>query len=201
MSQETIKVPAPPVPVRTVSVVTRRQTATDRLRDRSVAADTRRLLDGSTVRRDIAAHDVDHSLLESASAVLTQLMVLGDLCRGADATQQIILGIVDLAESFRTASPGAIGASGVLVDHLRAPDAARLAAALESIHGAFDDDDLIAGATALLAATTSYLADALGEPPITVHDEVHRAMSVRRRGRSDRNRFCLRALGRRRVVC
>jgi hypothetical protein len=150
------------------------------------------LLTGSTARPEVAPDDVEHSLLESASAVLTQLMILSDLCHGAEHSQRIILGIVDLAESFRTASPGAIGASGVLVDHLRDPDAERLAHALESARLTFDDADLVAGATALLTATTSYLADALGEPPIDVHDEVHRALRGVQRCSHGRNRYCRR---------
>lgn len=124
--------------------------------------------------------DLTHSMLASASTVLSQLRLLSQLCSGAEHHARIVLGIIDLANSFGVCTPAALGVSGVLVDHLREADEAQLAHVLVSAQTVFADEELAAGAAALLAAATAFVADAVGIDPMVAHDEIHRPASPQR---------------------
>lgn len=127
----------------------------------------------------VPAIDVDIAVLDAATTVLQQVQVLGQRCVTPHRRPQLIAGITDLASSYGIASPAAIGAIGMLADQLRNPDETQLARLLATARHDMGDLDLVAGAVALVAAATTYLADAVGEPPAVVHDEIHRG----RRGR------------------
>jgi hypothetical protein len=124
--------------------------------------------------------DLAHSMLAAASTVLSQLRLLSQLCSGAEHHTRIVLGIIDFANSFGVCSPAALGVSGVLVDHLREADEAQLAHVLVSARTVFTDQELAAGAAALLAAATAFVADAVGVDPMVAHDEIHRPAAQQR---------------------
>lgn len=124
---------------------------------------------------DPASVDVEEALIACAVVVLGELGVMHRLTRTNGAHPQVIAGIVNLAESYGTASPTSIGAMGSLVDLMRSRDEAELARLLAAARDVVTDTDLFHGAAALLAAATSYLADMLGELPVDVHDEIHGA--------------------------
>lgn len=134
--------------------------------------------------------DVDLALVESAVSVFTQLGLLQQWFRTGGEHPRVITGIVDLAESYGIASSEAIGVTGALAGALRDADESQIGHLLAMAHRRLSDRDLVAGAAALLAATTSYVADALAEPPLAVHDEIHRPASTRRQGDAGRNSQC-----------
>lgn len=147
----------------------------------SIVTTARKLIVGQRATIDEPPTDVEQALLTCASVVLGELGIMQQLCRSGAHHPRMIAGIVDLANSFEISSPAAIGVSGSLVDLMRDPDELALARLIATARRATDDRDLVAGAAALLAAAPSYLADLMSEPPTTVHDEIHRAATHRRR--------------------
>jgi hypothetical protein len=166
--------------------VTMMNTATHRPTRSTIVDAARDLLAGDRVAVDISDLDVETALLDCATTVLSQLGVLDHMCRNRDHHSRLVMGIVDLAESYEVCSPGAIGVSGVLVDQLRSPDELALACSLTVAYRSFDTDELATGSAALLAAATTFLADALGADPMAVHDELHDRASTTRRIRCRR---------------
>lgn len=169
---------------RTVPVVTTPPfDAAHRSPDQSVVRAVRRLLvepePDLRLESIVATLDIEVALLDAAMAVLQRIQVLGQRCHNPRRRPLLIAGITDLAASYGVASPAAIGAIGMLADQLRQPDETLLAQLLTAARHDVGDLDLLAGAVALLAASTTYLADVIGEPPVSVHDELHRV----RRGR------------------
>lgn len=123
---------------------------------------------------EIAGIDVDLALVEAASSVFTQLGLLQRWFRTGGEHPRVITGIVDLAESYGVGSSEAIGVAGAVVGVLCDGDESQIGHLLAVAHHRMDDHDLVGGAAALLAATTCYVADAIAEPPLAVHDEIHR---------------------------
>lgn len=189
--QGIVKVRAPLGHGRTVLGVTTTRTATARRTLPSIEARARELLTGERPTGRSATTDVERALLDAASIVLTELRALQELCTGASHHPRIVAGIVDLAHSFEVGSPAAVGVAGVLVDRLRHPDEAQLAHVLAGARAVCGDEELIDGAAALLAAATTFLADAIGADPAEVHDEVHRSRSPQRCS-SGRRSLCTR---------
>jgi hypothetical protein len=161
--------------------VCRTQTASRPDTIASIVTTARKLIVGQRATIDEPPTDVEHALLKCASVVLGELGIVQQLCRSGAHHPRMIAGIVDLANSFGISSPAAIGVSGALVDQLRDPDEFELARLIATARSTIDDRDLVAGAAALLAAATSYLADLMSEAPTTVHDEIHRSAAPRRR--------------------
>lgn len=129
---------------------------------------------------ELAGVDVDLALVEAASSVFTQLGLLQRSFRTGGEHPRVITGIVDLAESYGISTSEAIGVTGSVVGVLTDGDESQIGRVLALAHQRLDDHDLVAGAAALLAATTCYVADTIAEPPLAVHDEIHRLPHDRR---------------------
>lgn len=140
---------------------------------------TRDLLEGrpsAEVEADgghvVPTTSTDQLLLVTASRVLTQLRVIRRLCTSPSHHGRLVAGIFDLATSYATCPAGSVGAVATLVERVRDGNEEDIARSLVAIRSCFSRDELVAGAVALSAATTSYVADLLGVDPIEVHDEI-----------------------------
>lgn len=137
----------------------------------------RDLLDGITPDLDRIPVAAGQVLIDGAGLVLAQLGAISSLCRGRGHHPRIVAGIVDLANSYQVCPASAVGVCGALVDAMRESDPAVRARLVDVARSRFSERELVGGTLALVAATTCYLADLLGEAPTTIHDEIHRVSS------------------------
>lgn len=131
--------------------------------------------DVRTPRPGAVLDDPTRLLIETGWFTLQQLRIALGLTVAAADTGGLARDLIERAATYHGATPGAVGAAAAIADGVRCDDVRPLARTITEARRRFDDADLLAGVSALIASLAEAIGSSMALDPAVVLGELRRA--------------------------